>query len=54
MTNTTLRERFKLNDKARTQISNLIRDAIDAKRIKRKDDSPSSSTKFVEYLPYWG
>ena len=53
MTNTTLRERFKLNDKARTQISNLIRDAIDAKRIKRKDDSLSSSTKFVEYMPYW-
>lgn len=53
MTNTTLRERFKLHDKARTQISNLIRDAIDAGRIKRRDDSKSTSTKFVEYLPYW-
>lgn len=52
MTNTSLRERLKMHEKQRTQVSNLIRDAVGAGRIKRKDpDSPSS--KFAEYIPYW-
>lgn len=52
MTNTSLRERFKMQERRRTQVSNLIRDAVNAGRIKRKDpDSPSS--KFAEYVPYW-
>lgn len=53
MTNTTLRERLKMHEKQRTQVSNLIRDAVEAGRIKRKDPT-STSSKFVEYLPYWG
>lgn len=53
LTNTTLRERFKLHDKQRTQVSNLIRDAVDAGRIKRKDATTATSSKFAEYLPYW-
>lgn len=52
MTNTSLRERLKMNEKQRTQVSNLIRDALDAGRIKRKDPT-SSSAKFAEYIPYW-
>lgn len=52
MTNTTLRERLKMYDKQRTQVSNLIRDAIEAGRIKRKDLT-STSSKFAEYIPYW-
>jgi predicted HTH transcriptional regulator len=52
MTNTSLRERLKMNEKQRTQVSNLIRDALDAGRIKRKDPN-STSSKFVEYFPYW-
>ncbi|MGH8557306.1 MAG: ATP-binding protein [Methylococcales bacterium] len=52
MTNTSLRERLKMHEKQRTQVSNQIRDAVAAGRIKRKDpDSPSS--KFAEYIPYW-
>jgi len=53
LTNTTLRERFKLHEKQRTQVSNLIRDAVDAGRIKRKDATTATSSKFAEYLPYW-
>lgn len=52
LTNTTLRERFKLHDKQRTIISNLIAEAIAAGRIKRKDPEATSS-KFAEYVPYW-
>ena len=51
LTNTTLRERFKLHDKHRNQITNLIGDAVEAERIKRKD--AGSGKKFAEYLPYW-
>ena len=51
LTNTTLRERFKLHDKNRNQITNLISDAVDAGRIKRKD--VGSGKKFAEYVPYW-
>ncbi|MEN6332222.1 MAG: transposase [Smithella sp.] len=41
-----------VNEKQRTQVSNLIRDALDAGRIKRKDPT-SISSKFAEYIPYW-
>ena len=51
LTNTTLRERFKLHDKHRNQITNLIGDAVAAARIKRKD--VGSGNKFAGYLPYW-
>jgi ATP-dependent DNA helicase RecG len=52
MTNTSLRERLKMHEKQRTQVSNLIRDALDAGRIKRKNPT-SVSSKFAEYIPYW-
>lgn len=51
LTNTTLRERFKLHEKHRNQITNLIGDAVASGRIKRKDTG--SGKKFAEYLPYW-
>lgn len=51
LTNTTLRQRFKLHEKHRNQITNLIAEAVSANRIKRKDSS--SGNKFAEYLPYW-
>ena len=51
LTNTTLRERFKLHDKQRNTITNLIADAVEAGRIKRKDGSVGN--KFAEYIPYW-
>lgn len=52
LTNTSLRDRLKMHEKQRTQVSNLIRDAVDAGRIKRKDPD-SNSSKFAEYVPYW-
>ena len=51
LTNTTLRERFKLHEKHRNQITNLIGDAVTQDRIKRKD--AGNGKKFAEYLPYW-
>jgi len=51
LTNTTLRERFKLHDKQRNAITNLIGEAVAAGRLKRKD--ASSGNKFAEYVPYW-
>ena len=51
LTNTTVRERFKLHEKHRNQITNLIADAVTQGRIKRKD--AGNGKKFAEYLPYW-
>ncbi|HEU0282613.1 MAG TPA: ATP-binding protein, partial [Gallionella sp.] len=52
VTNTTTRQRFKLHEKRRTAISNLLTEAAEKGRIKRKDPD-GTSTKFVEYVPYW-
>lgn len=51
LTNTTVRARFKLHEKHRNQITNLISDAVTNGRIKRKDTG--NGKKFAEYLPYW-
>jgi predicted HTH transcriptional regulator len=51
LTNSSLRERFKINEKQRNQISNLIGDALTSGRIKRKDET--GGNKFAEYVPYW-
>ncbi len=51
LTNTTLRQRFKIHEKQRNQITNLIADTVSAGRIKRKNQS--SGNKFAEYQPYW-
>ncbi|HMO18885.1 MAG TPA: ATP-binding protein [Oligoflexia bacterium] len=51
MTNTSLRKRFKMHEKQRNQITNLISEATTAGRIKRKD--PDAGNKFAEYIPYW-
>jgi ATP-dependent DNA helicase RecG len=52
MTNATLRQRFKMNDKQASQISRLINLALENGRIKVKD-TESDSKKFISYLPYW-
>lgn len=52
VTNTTARQRFKLHEKRRTAVSNLLKEAAEKGRIKRKDPA-SRSSKFVEYVPYW-
>lgn len=40
-------------EKKRAQVSRLLRDALDGGHIKRKDPY-SKSSKFTEYLLYWG
>ena len=52
ITNTTARQRFRLHEKRRTSVSNLLKEAAKKGRIKRKDPDAKSS-KFVEYVPYW-
>lgn len=52
MSNTSLRERFKMHDKQRSQVSLVIKEALNQSRIKPKDPN-NASTKFVEYVPFW-
>ena len=52
MTNASLRQRFGMHDKQASQISRLIREAIDAGRIKSKDPD-NESRKFTICWPYW-
>ncbi len=52
VTNTTARQRFKLHEKRRTVVSNLLKEAATKGRIKRKYPD-STSSKFAEYIPYW-
>lgn len=52
MTNTSLRERFKMHEKQRSQVSRVIKDSVAMNRIKPKDPNNPSS-KFTEYVPYW-
>jgi len=53
LTNTSLRERFKMSERQRSQISLVIKNTLEAGKIKLKDPE-NISTKFVEYIPYWG
>ncbi len=46
-----MRERFKLHEKQRNAVTNLIAEAVAKERIKRK--SLEGGNKFAEYLPYW-
>lgn len=52
MTNTSLRERFKMHEKQRSMISRLIKESLEAKVIRVKDIN-GKSNKQSEYLPYW-
>jgi len=53
MNNTSLRERFKMSERQRSQVSLVIKNTLEAGKIKLKD-LDNNSTKFVEYIPYWG
>ena len=50
--NASLRKRFGMHDKQAAQISLLIKEAIDAGKIKPKD-ADNVSKKFSVYIPYW-
>ncbi|MEA3504075.1 MAG: ATP-binding protein [Bacteroidota bacterium] len=50
--NASLRKRFGMHDKQAPQISKLIKEAIEAGKIKIKNPE-SESKKFTTYIPYW-
>ena len=52
MTNQSLRERFKIDDRNYSIASRIIRDAIEDKVIK-EDDPESKSRKYASYIPFW-
>lgn len=52
MTNTTLRERFKIADENAAMVSRIIRDTAQAGLIK-EEDPDNNSRKFVKYIPIW-
>lgn len=52
LTNSSLRERFKMNEKQRPMISKLIKETLAKGKIKLKDPE-SKSVKYAEYIPYW-
>lgn len=51
MTNSTLRERFGIESKNSAMVSRIIRDALDAGKIRCYDDTVGSKAK--KYLPWW-
>ncbi|GHT62421.1 transcriptional regulator [Bacteroidia bacterium] len=53
MTNTSLRERFKMSERQRPQVSLVIKEALLQNKIKPRDPN-NVSTKFAEYIPVWG
>ena len=53
MTNTSLRERFKMHEKQRPQVSLVIKEALAQCKIKPEDPN-NISTKFAKYIPAWG
>jgi ATP-dependent DNA helicase RecG len=52
MTNQSLRDRFKIEEKNAAVVSRVIREALEEKLIK-PEDPDSKSRKFVRYLPFW-
>jgi len=52
MTNQSLRERFKLPEKKAETVSRIIRETMDAGKIKLAD-STATSLRYRSYLPFW-
>lgn len=52
MTNQSLRERFQLPDKKNEAVSRIIRDTLEADRIKLSDPTVTS-TRYRSYVPVW-
>ena len=52
MTNTSLRERFGLEEEDYTSVSRFIRETVQAGLVKSADPS-SRSKKYARYLPFW-
>lgn len=52
MTNTSLRERFKISPNNSSMVSRVIRDTLDEKLIK-EDNPDNTSKKLIKYVPIW-
>lgn len=52
MTNTTLRERFKIADENAAMVSRIIKDTYEAGLIK-EEDPDNTSRKYMKYIPIW-
>lgn len=52
MTNQTLRERFKIDEKNSAIASRIIQETLKAEKIK-DDDPTSNSKKYKKYIPFW-
>jgi ATP-dependent DNA helicase RecG len=52
MTNTTLRDRFKISNENAAMVSRIIKDTAQAGLIK-EEEPESNSRKFVRYIPVW-
>ncbi len=52
MTNQSLRDRFRIEEKNSAIASRIIKDALKASVIK-EDDPESNSKKYAKYLPFW-
>lgn len=51
MTNTSLRQRFGLDEKGISSISRVIRDTVDAELVRPKDSR--TAPKHMKYVPFW-
>lgn len=52
MTNQSLRERFKIEDRNYSTASRIIKDAL-AEKVIKEDDPENRSKKYAGYIPYW-
>lgn len=51
MTNSSLRHRFGLDDKNSSTASRIIKDAVEARKVKPLD--PDTAPRYMKYVPYW-
>ena len=51
LTNTSLRQRFGVEEKNKAAVSRYIREAVDAEVIKPFNED--ASRKLMKYVPYW-
>lgn len=51
LTNKSLRDRFKIDEKNKAKVSRYIREALDAKMIKPYDEK--AAPKMMKYVPFW-
>ena len=51
MTNASLRQRFGMDEKSISIASRVIRDTVEARKVRPKD--PETAPKHMKYVPYW-